>query len=135
MSVVVGYIETPEGRAALEAGRAAAVLLREQLVIINVSGPHHGLRHLPTPEDEEKALAAVDRSLAAEGLAHAIVHPVGDYDPAEEILRVAADHAASLLVLGIRRRTPVGKLIMGSTAQRVLLEADCPVLTVRPGPD
>lgn len=131
MSVVVGFIDTPEGRAAVDAARRAAELLREPLVVVNVSGLHHGLRHV-SPSDEEAALSDLDRKLAAEEVEHTVVHPVGDYDPAEEILRAAQSHAASLVVLGIRRRTPVGKLIMGSTAQRVLLEAPCAVLTVKP---
>ena len=40
---------------------------------------------------------------------------------------------ARLIVLGLRARTPVGKLVFGSTAQRILLDATCPVLAVEPG--
>jgi nucleotide-binding universal stress UspA family protein len=44
---------------------------------------------------------------------------------------VARTTNADLIVIGLRRRTPVGKLIMGSAAQTILLEADCPVLAVK----
>jgi nucleotide-binding universal stress UspA family protein len=53
-------------------------------------------------------------------------------DVAEEMLRVARDTSAQVLVIGLRHRTPVGKMIMGSVAQHVLLDAPCPVLAVKP---
>jgi len=39
---------------------------------------------------------------------------------------------ADLLVIGIRHRNPVGKLLLGSVAQRIILDATCPVLAVKP---
>jgi nucleotide-binding universal stress UspA family protein len=56
---------------------------------------------------------------------------VGRLEPAEELLAAAERLSAVLVVIGMRRRTPVGKLLMGSTAQRVLLQATCPVLSVK----
>lgn len=53
---------------------------------------------------------------------------VSDHDAGEALLERAAD--ADLLVIGLRRRSRVGKFILGSTAQDVLLKANCPVLTV-----
>ena len=52
-------------------------------------------------------------------------------DPAEDLIAVADEVDADLIVIGLRRRTPVGKLIMGSNAQQVLLDASCPVLAVK----
>ena len=52
-------------------------------------------------------------------------------DPAESIVSSVSDPATDLIVIGLRRRTPVGKLILGSVAQEVLLEAECPVLAVK----
>jgi nucleotide-binding universal stress UspA family protein len=53
-------------------------------------------------------------------------------DAAEEVLRVADEVGASVIVIGLRRRSAVGKLLMGSSAQRILLDAQRPVLAVRP---
>ena len=53
-------------------------------------------------------------------------------DVADQVLAVADEVDAALIVVGLRRRTPVGKLIMGSVAQRILLGAHCPVLAVKP---
>ena len=61
----------------------------------------------------------------------AIMRSIRGREAHEEILAVAAERRADLVVIGLRRRTPVGKLLMGSTAQRVLLEATCPVLAVK----
>jgi len=51
---------------------------------------------------------------------------------ADEVLRVAEETDASVIVIGLRKRSPVGKLLMGSSAQRILLDADRPVLAVKP---
>ena len=51
--------------------------------------------------------------------------------PYEEILRKAAETGASLIVLGTHGRTGIDHLIFGSTAERVVRSATCPVLTIR----
>lgn len=51
-------------------------------------------------------------------------------DPTDEILDEAADIDASFVVVGGRRRSPVGKALFGSTTQEILLRADMPVVTV-----
>ena len=55
----------------------------------------------------------------------------GGFEPAEDLLSIAEASSAELIVIGLRRRSPVGKLILGSNAQRVLLDAPCPVLAVK----
>src|SRR5699024_5221740 len=54
-----------------------------------------------------------------------------EYDPAEQILDTATGVGAELIVLGTRKRTPVGKFLLGSTIQKVILDATAPVLCVK----
>jgi nucleotide-binding universal stress UspA family protein len=53
-------------------------------------------------------------------------------DVADEVLSVASSENPRILVVGVRRRTPMGKMIMGSVAQRLILDAHCPVVAVKP---
>ncbi|MCC3274755.1 MULTISPECIES: universal stress protein [unclassified Arthrobacter] len=129
MTVVVGYVPTPEGETALRAGVRAARELAMGLVVVNVEST----RGARDPGESPGYLQELATVLQESRLPHTLLHPVGDFDASEEILKAAEGHGAQLVVLGIRHRTPVGKLFLGSTAQRVLLEADCPVLAVKAG--
>ena len=69
--------------------------------------------------------------LDAAGIENEVRQLVRGLDPAEDLIAVANETSADFIVIGLRRRTPVGKLILGSNAQRILLEAPCPVLAVK----
>jgi nucleotide-binding universal stress UspA family protein len=126
--VVVGFVPTPQGRAALSEASRVAQESGAHLVVVNTSRAAAPVDdHLATDGD----LDEVRRALDAAGVAHTVEHPVGGGDVADELLAAAERHAARLVVIGLRRRSPVGKLLLGSTAQRVLLQADCPVLAVK----
>jgi nucleotide-binding universal stress UspA family protein len=128
VTIVVGYVPKPEGRAALQRAVAEASLRRENLLVINAS---RGDAYADARFAPEEDLAAVRAELAETGVPFEVRQLVRGADPADEVLGAAAEAKAPLIVIGLRRRTPVGKLIMGSTSQRILLEADCPVLAVK----
>lgn len=130
MSIIVGYLPTPEGTAALEAAITQARKDAKLLVVIN-SSKGDALVDKRYAEDEE--IAGIEERLKKEGIEHLVQQPVRGNDAASEVLQAAEQHRADLIVIGLRRRTPVGKLIMGSTAQQILLEAGCPVLAVKAG--
>lgn len=130
MCVVVGYVATPEGEAALEAGLIEAARRDTTLrVVVGAASSWWGMGGTPTVDLEE-----LTARLAAQVVPVEVV-PTEGRDVAEEILAVATDREADLVVLGLRRRALVGKLILGPNAQRILLDAPCPVLTVKPSAD
>lgn len=131
MSVVVGYVPTPEGEAALSHAIREARMRSAALVVVNSSrGDALVDERFALPEQ----VTALERRLLEEGVKHLVQQSIGHGDAAGSVLSAAEAHRAELIVIGVRRRTPVGKLIMGSTAQRILLDADCPVLAVKPLP-
>ena len=76
-------------------------------------------------------MAAVRAVLDAAGVEYDIRQLVRGFEPAEDLISIAEANSAELIVIGLRRRSPVGKLILGSNAQRILLDAHCPVLAVK----
>ena len=128
MTIVVGYVPTPEGEAALTAAITEAQRREEPLHIVNST---RGDALVDNRFASEEALAAVRARLEEAGVVHEIEQEIRGREAAEEIVDVADRLKANLIVIGLRRRTATGKLFTGSQAQRVLLEANCPVLAVK----
>ena len=129
--VVVGLVPNPRGQAALEHGLREARQRAGRLVVVNSS---RGDALVDEDFVQGDALRRLHEELAASGVPFEVRQPVRGRDVAEELAEVVAETDAELLVIGVRRRTPVGKLLMGSAAQRVLLEVDCPILAVKSPP-
>ncbi len=126
MTIVVGYAPNTEGRAALAAAADESLLRGSDLLAVALH-PEESL----TADTLAGELGARHARLQAQGLSATVAH--SDLrDPGDAVIQVAQRVDASLLVIGVRRRTPVGKLILGSIAQRILLDATCPVLAVKP---
>lgn len=130
MTIVVGFVPTKEGRAALARAVEEARLRQSKLVVIN---SNRGGRDYDddTSQTAEAELQRVTDELSGDGLELEVRQLVRGNEPAEDLIAVANDTGADLIVIGLRRRTPVGKLILGSNAQRILLDAPCAVLAVK----
>lgn len=130
--IIVGYVAKPEGRAALRRAVDEARLRACKLVVVS---SQRGGRGLTTEDDSdsEAELRAVHAELADAGVEHEIRQVIRVADIADDLIKVAIEVDADFIVIGLRRRSPLGKLILGSSAQRVLLDAPCPVLAVKSG--
>jgi nucleotide-binding universal stress UspA family protein len=125
-TILVGFTPDEFGRAAVRHAAAEARSRDYRLLIVNGS----------------RGESLVDKRYAGPEVLEHVGDDLADVpyevrqtivpDVAEELLRLAREEQVRLIVLGLRRRTPVGKLLMGSVAQRVILGAVCPVLCVKP---
>ena len=142
MHIIVGYHQAPEGRAAFERAREEARLRDASLHAIHVlrsplTGDATELRAWGAQVEQARAEAsALERELSAEGLTCQVeVQTSSSRTPAEILIQAVTAADADLLIIGIRSRSPVGKLILGSVAREVLLAAPCPVLAVKQSTD
>lgn len=129
MSIVVGFIDNPEGRQALDLAIEEAERRQRRLIVV------HSMRGgSRTKEDEyisyRQALAGLDEELSKRGIQHEIHEYVRDQTPAQDLVEAVDEFDAELLVIGYKKRTATGKALLGSHAQEVLMKATVPVLAV-----
>jgi nucleotide-binding universal stress UspA family protein len=128
MTIVVGYVPTPEGEAALAQAGDEARLRAETLVVVSSTRGESGVGPV---YPQTSTLMRLVADLKADGVEVEVEHRERSTDAADEILSVADAVKASLVVVGLKKRSAVGKLVLGSTAQTVMLRARCSVLGVR----
>lgn len=135
MSVVIGYSPSPQGEAALRAGLREARLLRVPVLV--ASHPYHHSDEGVTTASSGEVEEALTAAAAAGG------EPIPDQveilsgqgrDVGEFLLEVSQRPGVRLLVIGLRRKSPIGKLNLGASARRVVLSSPCPVLAVKDDP-
>lgn len=116
MSICVAVTDNKEGAAALEAAATEAVRQGAQLLAVNL-----------TTSD-------LDISSISQEVRYEVVVPqdLNDLDEVDQVLRVIEDHPeVALLVVGVRKRSAIGKAMLGSIPQRLILDATVPVLSVK----
>ena len=128
MAVVVGYVPTETGFLAVTEAVREARTFQVPIVIVNVVGVS-GFATPTAAEDQD--LDSLTARLTSDGVEHSVQQIESGESVADLLLSVAEQAQARLIVVGLRRRSPVGKALLGSTAQSVILGANCPVLTVR----
>lgn len=131
MSIVVGFINTAEGQAALAAGISEAGLRSSKLVVLHsmVGGSHEGVdEYIASAEAIEK----VHNQLKESGIDHCTHEYVRGNKPVDDLMDVVKSHDAELIIIGIRSRSATGKLLLGSNALDILRDTKVPVLCVKP---
>lgn len=126
-TIVVGFLPSKTGEAALQEAARLARESGDRLIVVNSS-------RADTPYDPSLAtstmLEVVDEALESAGVDHVVEQPLGQ-DPADHLFEAIERYSARLVVIGLRRRSLLGRILFGSTAQRVLLHSTCSVLAVK----
>ncbi|MFP4636199.1 MAG: universal stress protein [Nitriliruptoraceae bacterium] len=134
MRIVAGFLRSPEGRAALQRAIEETKLREGELLVVHSmrGGERDELDQVMSYREEFERL---ENQLKDEGIDYRLVEYARGNSPAEDLLQASKDEDADMIVIGIRRRSPVGKLILGSNAQDILLHSDAAVLAVKAAPE
>ncbi|NYE95740.1 nucleotide-binding universal stress UspA family protein [Psychromicrobium silvestre] len=124
-TIILAHLRGDDGSGAIREAAQQALWRGARVLAVSAQGDASATPVYSSPE----AFEQIAKELEAAGLEFELV-PAQD-NSAEQVLELAAEHSAELIVLATRKRSPVMKLFLGSMAQQIILEADCPVLTVR----
>ena len=130
MKILVGYDGSTAAKEALKLARRHAQTFKGSVDIVTSmeKGTEEQQREI---EEAERGLEWAKSMFTEKGIecrTHLLIRGLA---PGEDILEFARENDVAEIVVGVKRRSKVGKLLMGSTAQYVILQARCPVVTVK----
>ena len=130
MNILVGYDDSDASRKALVKAQRHAAAFAAGLDVVTVV-----VRHSNDQSDEiahaEKRLEAVQKDCDEKSIECQTHLFIRELSPGESLVEYALENAFEELIIGVRKRSRVEKLLLGSNAQFVILNSPCPVLTVR----
>ena len=130
MRILVGYDGSTSAKEALKLARKHALAFKSSVDIVT-SMEKGTEQEQQAIEDAERGLEWAKTMFSDKGLdcrTHLLIRGLA---PGEDILEFAKESKVDEIIVGVKRRSKVGKLLMGSTAQYVILQAPCPVVTVK----
>ncbi len=131
MKFLVCYDETNEAKKALKVAREHAKIWKAELEVVNTITRVEPLKHSKVKKMEEKMEGEVKEILAGDDPPYEVQLLLTDLTSGEQLVKFAEDQKMDQIFLGIVKRSKVGKLLFGSTAQYVILHAPCPVVTIQ----
>jgi len=130
MKLLVSYSGTKESEAALKIARKHAKIFDAKLVVVSSSEGGKGEK----PEEINKIkqdLESLQKDISEDGIACEVEQLARGLTPGEDIVLFAEENDIEQIYVGIRKKSRTSKLILGSTAQYIILKANCPVTSVK----
>jgi nucleotide-binding universal stress UspA family protein len=130
MKIMVGYDRSNVAKEALELAKKHAKAFDAKVYVVRSLAQSREMK-LEDIQNAEQELENIRRSFRDEGIACKTEAIVSSISPGEDLVQFAQENEIDEIVIGVRRRSKVGKLLFGSNAQYIILMAQCPVVAVK----
>lgn len=133
MKVLVGFDGSNTAKDALKLAVAHAKAFGAGVCVVTAFTQDHEVKpkEMIQMEEADRQLTEIKRRFDEADIPCAVHLLVNDLPPGETLVQFARENKIDEIIIGIKRRSRVGKLLFGSTAQFIILEAPCPVVTVK----
>ena len=130
MKILVGYDGTNSAKEALNLAKSHAKTFGASVEVVTSmqKGTESARKDI---EQAERGLAYAKSLFEEDGIACNTHLLIRGLTAGEDLVKFADENQIDQIVVGVKRRSKVGKLLMGSSAQYVILQAQCPVVTVK----
>lgn len=131
MKLMVCYDGSDEAKEALRVAQLHASVWKAKLSVVNTIVRIEPLKHSQVQRMEEKLEKEVKDLIVSDDFSYETLLLLTDLTPGEQLVKFAEEDEIDQIFLGIIKKSKVGKLLFGSTAQYVILHAPCPVVTIQ----
>ena len=131
MKILVGYDGSNMAKAALELAKKRAMVWGAKIDVVNCMAQNRNLEYEEIRKVEQKLEDEVHYILNSEKIPYETHLVISGLESGEDLVQFAEQNNADEIILGIRKRSKVGKLVFGSTAQYVIFNAPCPVVSIK----
>jgi nucleotide-binding universal stress UspA family protein len=131
MKILVGYDGSNVAKAALELARKHAMVWGAKVDVVNCMAQSRELEYDDIRKVEQKLEDEVHYVLNSEKIPYETHLVISGLESGEDLVQFTEENKIDEIIIGIRKRSKVGKLVFGSTAQYVILNAPCPVVSIK----
>ena len=131
MKILVGYDGSNMAKAALELAKKRAKVWGAKIDVVNCMAQSRNLEYGDIRKVEENLEDEVRNILNSEKIPYETHLVVSGLESGEDLVQFAKENKIDEIIIGIRKRSKVGKLVFGSTTQYVILNAPCPVVSLK----
>jgi nucleotide-binding universal stress UspA family protein len=130
MKIMVGYDRSNVAKEALELAKKHAKAFDAKVYVVRSLAQSHEMK-LEDIQQAEQQLEEIRRSFRVEGIECKTEAIVSSISPGEDLVQFIKEKEIDEIIIGVKKRSKVGKLLFGSNAQYIILMAPCPVLAVK----